>query len=420
MLDPTRKPIPKSLGSVSLAGGTLTANQKNTFSLKNVEKRINDGHAIVTKIVLVCTATIGTLASDSAIASYLLPLLMEDFRLTIGTNMVMVDRQGYHHSLRDYLQHGTVTEVPCADIPATGGGGAGSYSRTFAIVLDFVDEKLGPLLKYWRCMPAGAMRDSGVIEFKPKTTASPVVLGSPAVSSTATFGFTALSVEVIPYYLDFPAAQVPIGACCFEGYKASDREFPPGPLMGQFARLAMAIEPTRATIGDDVSSGLTRVEFGTQDKLIIRDRDPVELVRQWNEENCRDPRQTAIPAAATVQEQLRFLDPTLGRTGHSARLHALPLFWQRPGHGIEHFPNFVSNPTARLNNGNSSGLPTSYDWIFDKLEDRTPQRTVEILKGIHETAVPRIKSATSMLHPNSAKLVPISRQPVFVDLRGVP
>jgi hypothetical protein len=394
------KPRPHKLGPYQISAGQLSNNNWNSIRLDGLPYRNDNGVGIVTAIELYCQCTVATTASSAAVKAYRLHRLI-DWQLVGPDGFIHVDRLGYHDAVREYLQFGEFGRQTCADLPATGGS-AGSYPRTFTKFMSFLQP--GMRDPYFACLPS-AYFARGQLRIFPH--------GTGTTYSGATASLSDLTITAYVHILDVPAAAVPIGAFIQEGYGSLNNEPRPSPGAGRYLRLAATLDPATATYEDDLGS-ITSFDFGASDGagMIHRNRDTVELIREWNQINCRDQKPN-FGTLTSPQEFYRFLDPTANVSGD---LHALPLVFPRRRDGVQNMPLWNSRPELRINNDNRSGVPAAFDLIWDRFASREPKHIQNVMESVRQGSYGRFRGEAAHMAPGYAGVDP-RHAPLIVDAR---
>jgi hypothetical protein len=362
----------QKVGTYSISGNTLVGGVFNDKKLDNLRPRNDAGVGVLIELEIVAAMTVGTLASDPAIPSYMLDRLL-DIELVGVSNHKHLSALGYHMPVREVLREGRFIGTIPQDIPATGGGGPGSYTRTVTRRIKFYEPRPDSQLAFVRpldqFMPCAAFRD-GLLRIKPYTTANPVNAASPKL--------TDVTVTVYAKILDFPINAVPIGIMVESGYAAgltSSGGQRPQPGGAHYKNLAISLDPATASIKDDLGA-LTNIDFGLSGGFsVVQDRDVSEYMRQWNAKYSRDP--YPYEFSVTKSEQFRFLDANYNASG---RLHAIPLVTPEPAQNVSaaDLPDFSgTTPSLRNNYDVAAGVPATMDFLWDRIIKRDAQRHVQ-------------------------------------------
>lgn len=395
------KPKPYKLGPYKLSGGQLVGDAWNEFALAKLPSRNDFGDGIVTGIVIKCEGTVGTLANDPAISAYRLQRLL-DWQLTgAQANDVWVDRKGWHDAVREYVQFGKFARETCADITATGAGGPGSYARTWVKRMSFVEPFAAN--PFERCLPSKFIA-KGMLRFLPHISAQLIGGASPKLDD--------LTLTVYVYILDVPSNAIPIGARVLERSVAVPVVPEPSPGPGKFLRVLAALDPATATYADDLSS-IDTIDFGEpQGGYTAYRRDVDEAIASWCEKNARDPKPFESTPVAR-QEYFRFGDPLANA---SAKLHFLPLVAPDRGDGVVRAPAWMSAPSLRINNDDTTGVPANITLLIDEVAPRTDKFVQDVMESLRPGLSGRFSSQALMARAGGYGGAPDARYvPLLVD-----
>jgi hypothetical protein len=400
------------LGTLNL-GNQINGNQWTPFALDGLPEFLTPGNkAIVTKFETKITGVFTTSASDAALYSYFLHNCLDTEFYAAGVRIV--SRQGWQDPIWDVLSSGRIGSDRCADLPATGGGGPGSYTRTFSKSIKFVDDRLSSRLA--RCWPAISLAKGGAyLRFYLHAAAE--------VLKTVHLGLTSgTQLEVWAHLLDVPAAMVPVPAYVEEMSEDGKKETNPTPGLGQYMTIAMVNPPQNQGQGtslDDLSAYTTIDSFGTKGRPIV-DGEKVDFVlRKFNEAMVDDV--DARPAngpQATNKLETRSCDP---RESADGLTRMIPLQYMRRGQDISEAPKFYGDfPRLRANNNVTTGLPTQVSFLVRRVQPRDPKMVGEIVKWLSNDAINRplvVPPGYTDGKGNMRANVDAQRIPLFADAR---
>lgn len=384
------KPLPYKIGEYRLnATNALQGGKPGDIPL-GMPLFLQSGVGILVGMEVECQCTIASHASDPAVKGYLLDQLIDD-KLEAPIGMELHNALGWHKAVREAMQTGRVKGPYPVDIPATGSGGAGSYTRTiykrFNFQEPFLREKNGFVF------PTAFWSKWGHLRLTPYTTDQSI--------GGANLKLTDLTVIVRAYIVDVDPKAVPIGAIRQQGFTGgvsvlSEATNTPGKM--QFLRCLAVLSPNTDTVFDDLT-GINKISFGVQGSYTQFERDVDELLKQYNAEFNRDPEHYYDTDPGTRKEEFRFLDPFSNVSGKE---RAIPVVYLHRGHSMMDAPDFrkaVQNPTLRINdNINLSGLDfDTIDYLWDVIASRPDGFAEKVFHSVNENKP--FPGEAALVHP---------------------
>jgi hypothetical protein len=376
MFGPTKA---KRLGVLTLSGAQLKTGDNNLTDVMRQLPVRNDpgGVGYLRRLVLQWDITVGTLANDPAIPSYMLDALVGDNKLISVDGTEYITRIGYHQPIREYDKTGWLRSTPVApDIAATAAGGPGSYTRTITRVIDFYEPSFN-VAPWFRMLP-NAYFQGGSLYVNLRT--GPVYLNG------ATVTVTAAQLTLTAYTDDWYALEaIPIGLFVKEGYVQNDSLDHPTPKAGAYLRWYISKPVEGASAGASATPGdnlvaITRLTVGPREGAkLYQDRYVTDMIARYMQ-SSRDDQKAFTATGLTFQEQIRFPDPTYNTSG---RLHYIPIYTPpRRNANFTHIMDFGrSDPELVINNDIRAG--GNIDHIFDKVIPRTNEQAMAVLASLN-------------------------------------
>jgi hypothetical protein len=357
-------------------------------------------------------ATFGTLASDPALKSVYLHNVLDTEFYAAGRRIE--SRRGWHDPIIAALVDGVQTGRRAQDLAVTGGGGPGSQQRTFSKFMKFTDDRLASRLA--RCWPAISLAKGGAyLNFYLHAAAE-------AIKGVTGLSVTACTLDIYAHLLDVPAGAVIVPAFVETMSEEAKREKNPSPGLGQYMRIAMVNAPQNVGQGtslDDMSAYTKINSFGVKGKPIVVDEDVDFLLRKFHAAvtDDVDPRPAAGPSA-TNKAETRLLDPD---ENHDALTKAIPLFYLRDGQDMSEGVKFYgSAPQLTANDNSSSSLPSTVDFLVQRVQSRDDKFTMEVVKHLSRHAADKALTVPRGYTDGRGNLAPGidgTRIPLFADAR---
>lgn len=367
------------IGSYTM-GNQFNGNKWFPVQLDKLPEYMVPGNkAIVTAFEVKITATFSTAASDALLKSMYLHNVLDCEFYAAGRRIF--SNRGWHDPIWSAFVDGRVAGRRCADLPATGAGGAGSYPRTFSKLYKFTDDRLSSRLA--RCWPAISLAKGGAYLRMFAHASAETIKGVTAL------GMSALTLDVFAHVLDVPARYVPIPCFVEQMAEEGKKDVNPSPGLGQYMRVALVNGPQNTGQGtslDDLTAYTRIDEFGAKGKPIVQDEDVDFSLAKFHEAitEGEDPRPANGPTSTNKLEN-RVLDPLENADG---LIRALPLVYLRDGQDISEGPKFYgSAPTLKANNNVTTGLPTSVDFLVQRVQARDDKFVTEIVKHLSRHAM---------------------------------
>jgi len=365
------------LGSWSVSGNSLFSGDNN-IPLGNLPVKNEAGVGMLVALEYKLDVTFATLTSDPTVPSYMLDGFFGT-KLVSNDGKEWINWMGYDAPIREFDRQGWLRGNPIAlDLPATGGGGPGSYSRSIVRRYEFIRPELGALA-HINLLPTRYFATSGYFYLDLRG------VGSARFYNGATVTITAATLTLTAYVADWlDLANFPVACFIRERFRRGDVDQQPTANEGAFYRWHMAIDPAGDNAGDstppaDDLSSITRVRLGVANGIPLYDRYVTEMVRKYML-GSRDDRD-ALATPATYQEQYRFADNT---TNASGRLHYLPILTPpKQGAKMADVYDFGTNkPRVVVNNDDRTGTPDSFDHILTEFASRDDDMVIAILGSI--------------------------------------
>jgi hypothetical protein len=395
---------PVELGTWGLTGTNALVAGANPIGLGGLPSRNDMGFAMLVALERKMSVTFATLASDPTVPSYMLDGPFGE-RLISNDGKEWISRKGYHNPIREYDRNGWLRSTDISpDMPATGGGGPGSFATTIVRKIEFLEPAFGPL-RFMKLLPCRYFASGGFYEIN--LNLGPVYLNG------ATVTVTAFSLTLTAYVADWlDMTRFPIAMYMRERYKSGDVDAKPTSGPGRFVSWFLAIDPKGATAGASATPAdnlisITNVLLAVSEGKPLFERKTAELFRRYMQ-SSRDEQQTFSATGFKAQEQYRFPDALHNASG---RMHYLPVVYQPRTNatfrGIIDFGD-RGDPRVEINKGDRTGVPTTFEHILTEVASRDDDMVAQILDSIGARSRFSGQQSRHQALPGRAQFVPLA------------